>query len=135
MYTVSPFTDFWTPSRNIGCLAVLPGQGLDPALITCYIGSGLRPSPARRPSECRGAVFGWGQIVWLWSPQSGTASGLSGYGCADYEPIDTSAPTLDYSRRIQVFGITCNSKPIGLRCSNEQGPGSQSVATAAPTPD
>jgi hypothetical protein len=123
VYSVSPFADFWTPSRNIGCLAVVPGQGLDPGGITCFIRSGLRPKPARRPADCRGAAFGWGRIVGLVLPQSGTSSGASEYFCADYEPVDTSARTLGYGHSMSFSGVTCTSMPSGLRCANAHGHG------------
>ena len=121
-YTVSPFVDFWTPSRNIGCLAWVPGQGLDPGVLTCYIRSGLNPSPQHRTSDCRGRVFGWGSIVQLVLPQSANPV-TAGYGCATYEPVDTSARTLDYGHTINAFGATCQSMRTGLRCSNERGHG------------
>jgi hypothetical protein len=123
VYTVSPFIDFWTPTRNIGCVASIPGQGLDPGGIDCYVRSGLRPTPTHRPSVCRGAVFGWGNVVSLELPAAGPAIGRSQYSCADYEPVDTSARTLEYGHEIRAFGVTCNSMPIGLRCSNAKGHG------------
>jgi len=121
-YTVSSFVDFWTPSRNIGCLAYVPGQGLDPGVLTCYIRSGLNPPPQRRTSDCRGRVFGWGSIVQLVLPQSASPV-TAGYGCSTYEPVDTSARTLDYGHTINAFGATCQSMRTGLRCSNEIGHG------------
>jgi hypothetical protein len=85
---------------------------------TCYIRSGLRPAPpTHRIAECR-VGFGWGSIVWLDLPQGLGQRGTSEYGCSDYAPVDSSAPTLDYGQSITFSGATCTSMRVGLRCSN-----------------
>lgn len=126
-YAVASFTDFWMPSRNIGCFGSIPGQGLDPGLLTCYIRSGLVPSPGPPTGYCRdlpkAQKFGWGDIVSIWLPVIGNPDGSRQYDCAEYEPVDPSAPTLAYGHTLEYGGVTCRSERIGLRCANRFGHG------------
>jgi hypothetical protein len=107
----STFASFRTPSGNIGCV-YSAGGGLQPAL-RCDIRSGLRPRPAR-PRRC-GLDYG-------------DSFGLSRTGrtfvvCHGDTALDPRAPVLAYGRSWKRNGFACNSRAVGLHCSNRSGHG------------
>jgi hypothetical protein len=94
---------FQMPSRNIGCLVA---EGF----LRCDILSGLTPEPAR---ECE---LDWvGLVLGAMSAAEPTCAGDTAY--------DQRARILAYGRTWKRGGFTCESRTIGLRCTNAAGDG------------
>ncbi len=100
---------FRTPSGNIGCLYSTSGvAGAMRASVRCDIRSGLRPRPAR-PARC--------DLDYGDSYEIGK-TGRAIVVCHGDTAIDPRAPVLAYGKIWRRGGLTCNSRAIGLRCTN-----------------
>jgi hypothetical protein len=99
---------FRTPSGNIGCVWTS-----DPSYIRCDILSGLKPRP--KPSSACELEFGYGVQM--------RRQARVTYVCAGDTAILPSAPKLAYGKTWRRGGITCLSRRVGLRCTNEAGHG------------
>src|SRR5436305_12322201 len=103
---------FRTPSGNIGCVYA-PAEAGRQASLRCDIRSGLRPKPAR-PKRCD---LDYGDSYEL--PKTGRAIVV----CHGDTALDPHAPVLAYGKVWRRYGLTCSSKPVGLRCTNTSGHG------------
>jgi hypothetical protein len=93
---------FQTPSGNIGCL-------FDSGQLRCDISSGMIPQPTRL--ECPSASH-WAGVV---LERSDSAEP----NCAGDGVVDPSSPVLRYGSTWTRAGITCVSRRVHLRCTNE----------------
>lgn len=103
--TAAPNPFFRTPSKNIYCAYF--------ESLRCDIKSGLKPRPAR-PAGCD---FDWGQTLEL------SRTGRAKIGCVSDSVYDPHSRALAYGSTWSRGGITCRSKPTGLRCTNRSGHG------------
>ncbi len=99
----SVFSEFKTPSGNIGCVYTSA-----PAELRCDIGSGLNPRPAQ-PASCD-LDFGDSLVM----PKFGRV----GIGCHGDTARDPRAPILAYGRTWVRGGFSCTSRTTGLTCRN-----------------
>ncbi len=91
---------FRTPTGSIGCVG-------GPTL-RCDIRSGLKPLPPK-PASCK-RDWGFGYAV--------GQTGISHAVCASDTAIDRTARVLRYGTSWRRGGLTCLSRPTGLRCTN-----------------
>ncbi|HEX2089577.1 MAG TPA: DUF6636 domain-containing protein [Actinomycetota bacterium] len=93
---------FIMPSRNIGC-------GFFEAL-RCDILSGLNPTPS-------------GACELDWTGLTLEPQGNAAPQCAGDTVFDPQAPALEYGQTWSLAGINCQSRQLGLRCTNALGHG------------
>jgi hypothetical protein len=96
---------FQTPSRNIGCM-YSPEFGT----LRCDILSGLQPEPE-------------GVCQLDWTGIAMTRTGTARVQCAGDTVYDRDARVVAYGTTWARAGITCLSRPTGLRCTNERDHG------------
>ena len=98
------FTDFQSPSGNIGCsLGEFNGKGT----VVCEIGEHDYPPPPNSPPGCQ-ADYRYRFILNQGYPPNAD--------CTPYPIITGAMPTLDYGHQQSVDGITCDSEPSGVTC-------------------
>jgi len=98
---------FTSPSGNIGCLLI-------DDLLRCDIAA-RDWSPPPRPADCPD-VIGYGQGILLhpYGPASFVCAGDTTMGFGSVLP---------YGQYQAGGGMSCNSEPSGMRCSNSDGHG------------
>lgn len=98
---------FISPSGNIGCM-------MDAGFVRCDI-SERDWAPPPRPADCYSQTgFGQGISLDTWGPAR--------FVCAGDTVMGTGAP-LPYGQFHANGGVSCNSEPSGMRCSNSDGHG------------
>lgn len=98
---------FTSPSGNIGCI-------LTDEMVRCDIAS-RSWDPPPRPADCPDFT-GYGQGITL-SP-----TGPAAFVCAGDTTLG-SGPALPFGQYEAGGGMSCNSEPSGMRCSNSDGHG------------
>jgi hypothetical protein len=98
---------FTSPSKNIGCL-------LSDDLLRCDIEE-RNWSPPPRPTDCPDFT-GYGQGISL------HPTGSAQFVCAGDTAMG-GGPVLPYGQYQAGGGMSCNSEPSGMRCSNSDGHG------------
>ncbi|MGD9620325.1 MAG: DUF6636 domain-containing protein [Mycolicibacterium sp.] len=103
----SDVVGFTSPSGNIGCM-------LSDDFLRCDIA--VRDwSPPPRPADCPDSTD-YGQGIML------HPTGSASFVCAGDTALG-DAPTLPYGQYQAGGGMSCNSEPSGMRCSNSDGHG------------
>ncbi len=98
---------FTSPSGNIGCI-------LSEDLLRCDIAT-RDWSPPPRPADCPDFTdFGQGIMVHQYGPARFVCAGDTTLG---------AGPALPYGQFEAGGGMSCNSEPSGMRCSNSDGHG------------
>jgi len=98
---------FTSPSGNIGCM--LSGD-----LLRCDIAA-RDWSPPPRPADCPDFTdYGQGILVHPYGPATFVCAGDTALG---------GGPALPYGQFQAGGGMSCNSEPSGMRCSNSDGHG------------
>ncbi len=101
-------SDFFTsPSGNIAC-------AMEPAEVRCDIRDRAWSPPAR-PAECPSQT-GFGQGIRI------RAQGPAGFVCGGDTTFGAGS-ALPYGQYQANGGVSCNSEPSGMRCSNSDGHG------------
>ncbi|MCV7150221.1 DUF6636 domain-containing protein [Mycolicibacterium pyrenivorans] len=98
---------FTSPSGNIGCM-------LSEDLLRCDIAE-RDWSPPPRPADCPDFT-GYGQGIML------RPTGSASFVCAGDTALG-GGPALPYGQFQAGGGMSCNSEPSGMRCSNSDGHG------------
>ena len=98
---------FTSPSGNIGCM-------LSDDLLRCDIAE-RDWSPPPRPSDCP-SFTGYGQGISL------NPTGPARFVCAGDTALG-GGPALAFGEFQAGGGMSCNSEPSGMRCSNSDGHG------------
>jgi Family of unknown function (DUF6636) len=99
---------FQTPSHNIGCIYLAPGQDSPKPYLRCDIGGGLHPLPPR-PKNCD---LDWGYGF------SMAGTGRARPFCAGDTARIPKARILAYGKTWRKGPFTCVSQRTGLRCTN-----------------
>jgi hypothetical protein len=98
---------FTSPSGNIGCI-------LSDTLVRCDIGE-RDWSPPPRPADCpEYSDYGQGLLLHPTGPARFVCAGDTAMG---------AGPVLPYGQFEAGGGMSCNSEPSGMRCSNSDGRG------------
>lgn len=98
---------FTSPSGNIGCM-------LAEDLLRCDITT-RDWAPPPRPADCPDVVnYGQGILIHQYGPASFVCAGDTTMGFGDVLP---------YGNYQAGGGMSCNSEPSGMRCSNSDGHG------------
>ena len=98
---------FTSPSGNIGCI-------LAEDLLRCDIAT-RDWSPPPRPADCPDFTdYGQGISLGPYGPASFVCAGDTALG---------GGPALEYGQFQAGGGMSCNSEPSGMRCSNSDGYG------------
>jgi hypothetical protein len=98
---------FTSPSGNIGCM-------LSDDLLRCDIAA-RDWSPPPRPADCPDFTdYGQGISVHPYGPATFVCAGDTALG---------GGPALPYGQFQAGGGMSCNSEPSGMRCSNSDGHG------------
>jgi hypothetical protein len=97
---------FYSPSRNIGCVISADQAG-------CAVNE-YTYSPPIRPGDCD---LEWGRSVGV------TPSGPGEFTCIGGLLAEPSSPTLEYGQSTSAGSITCSSSEAGIRCENNSGHG------------
>jgi hypothetical protein len=98
---------FTSPSGNIGCI-------LSDDLVRCDIGA-RDWSPPPRPADCPDySDYGQGILLHPTGPARFVCAGDTAMG---------GGPVLPYGQFQASGGMSCNSEPSGMRCSNSDGHG------------
>jgi uncharacterized protein DUF6636 len=97
------YARFRMPSKNVGCI-------YNAGVLRCDILSGLIPEPSE-PCE----------LDWTGFVLKDTRGAQP--ECAGDTVYDEGSPVLEYGERWSKGGITCESRPTGLRCENGAGAG------------
>ena len=98
---------FTSPSGNIGCM-------LSDDLLRCDIAA-RDWSPPPRPADCPDFTdYGQGILVHPYGPATFVCAGDTALG---------GGPALPYGQFQAGGGMSCNSEPSGMRCSNSDGHG------------
>jgi hypothetical protein len=112
--TLGVVQSFRTPSGNIGCVYSTAGiAGHMRASVRCDIRSGLKPRPAR-PRNCD---LDYGDSYEI------TTTGRAVIVCHGDTALDPHARVVAYGTTWRRGALVCNSKSVGLRCSNRSGHG------------
>jgi len=98
---------FTSPSGNIGCM-------LSEDLLRCDVAE-RDWSPPPRPADCPDFT-GYGQGIML------RPTGSASFVCAGDTALG-GGPALPYGQFQAGGGMSCNSEPSGMRCSNSDGHG------------
>ena len=101
-------TGFTSPSGNIACM-------LDEDLLRCDIAE-RDWTPPPRPADCPD-MTGYGQGISL------HPHGPANFVCAGDTTFGGSGGVLPYGQFQAGGGMSCNSEPSGMRCSNSDGHG------------
>jgi hypothetical protein len=109
----STVISFRTPTGNIGCVYSAGLTGAEAPAVRCDIRSRLRPEPAR-PSKC---PLDYGDSIEI------SRTGRAILVCHGDTAIDPTSRILVYGTTWRRGGLTCDSRSIGLRCSNRSGHG------------
>jgi hypothetical protein len=99
---------FTSPSGNISCM-------LDDGLVRCDIND-RSWSPPPRPADCS-TQTGYGQGINL------HPTGPATFVCGGDTTFGSGATVLQYGQYEAGGGMSCNSEPSGMRCSNSEGRG------------
>jgi len=100
-------TGFTSPSGNIGCI-------LSDDLVRCDIGE-RDWGPPPRPADCpEYSDYGQGILLHPTGPARFVCAGDTAMG---------GGPALPYGQFQAGGGMSCNSEPSGMRCSNSDGRG------------
>ncbi|BBZ04878.1 hypothetical protein MCHIJ_43150 [Mycolicibacterium chitae] len=98
---------FTSPSGNIGCF-------IEPGYVRCDINERTW-APPPRPADCPSQT-GYGQGISL------DAHGPAEFVCAGDTTLGAGS-ALPYGQFHASGGLSCNSEPAGMRCSNSDGRG------------
>ncbi|MDX1883039.1 DUF6636 domain-containing protein [Mycolicibacterium sp. 120270] len=100
-------TGFTSPSGNIGCI-------LADDLLRCDIAE-RGWSPPARPADCPDySDYGQGIVLHQTGPARFVCAGDTAMG---------GGAVLPYGQFLAGGGMSCNSEPTGMRCSNSEGRG------------